>query len=149
MRSAPRPLLCNDSVNTFQQWRLSFLCGRRGGYVTWLWLSGGVEDLHRDTASRRRRQQGESQIWESKIWTWVPRDSDPRKTRLARTSSIYKRQSRPLVWEGASQNQDRKCQRVIYLVMSPKWCWTPRITDWLTVGRNVTLTLTWLWFGSQ
>jgi hypothetical protein len=30
--------------------------------------------------------------------------------------------------------------------MSPRWGSTPRLTDWLTVGRNVTLTLplTWL-----
>jgi hypothetical protein len=25
---APRQLLCNDTVNKFQQWRRSFLCGR-------------------------------------------------------------------------------------------------------------------------
>jgi hypothetical protein len=29
--------------------------------------------------------------------------------------------------------------------MSPRWGSTPRLTDWLTVSRNVTLTLTWLW----
>jgi hypothetical protein len=29
----------------------------------------------------------------------------------------------------------------IYLVMSPRWGSTPRQTDWLTVSRNVTLTL--------
>jgi ABC-type nitrate/sulfonate/bicarbonate transport system ATPase subunit len=29
-----------------------------------------------------------------------------------------------------------------YLVISPKWGSTPRLTDWLTVSRNVTLTLT-------
>jgi hypothetical protein len=29
-----------------------------------------------------------------------------------------------------------------YLVMSPRWGSTPRLTDWLTVSRNVTLT--WL-----
>jgi hypothetical protein len=35
----------------------------------------------------------------------VPRDSDPRKTALARASSIYKRHTRPLVREGAPQNK--------------------------------------------
>jgi hypothetical protein len=36
-QSAPQPLLCNDSVNTFRQLRLNFLCGWRGGYITQLW----------------------------------------------------------------------------------------------------------------
>jgi hypothetical protein len=47
---------------------------------------GGIEYLHRDPASRRRRRKGKSQIWDSKIWSRVPRDSDPRKTALARAS---------------------------------------------------------------
>jgi hypothetical protein len=34
MESVPRPLLCNHSVNTFQQYRLYFLRGRCGGYIT-------------------------------------------------------------------------------------------------------------------
>jgi hypothetical protein len=34
-------------------------------------------------------------------------DSDPRKTTLERTSSIYKSQTRPLVREGAPQKLDR------------------------------------------
>jgi hypothetical protein len=54
-----------------------------------------------------------SQIRDSKIWSQVLRDSDPRKTALARASSIYKRQTRPLVREGAPQKQDRNCQAVI------------------------------------
>jgi hypothetical protein len=29
-----------------------------------------------------------------------------------------------------------------YLVMSPRWGSTPRLTDWLTVSRSVTLTVT-------
>jgi hypothetical protein len=36
-----------------------------------------------------------------------------RKTALARTSSIYKRQTRHLVIEGAPQKQGRNCQTVI------------------------------------
>jgi hypothetical protein len=48
----------------------------------------------------------------------VPRDSDPRKTALARASSIYKRQTHPLVREGAPQKQDRNCQPVINI-----WSW--------------------------
>jgi hypothetical protein len=95
---------------------------------------GGVEYLHRGPASRRRRRKGKSQMWDSKIWSRVPRDSEPTKTALAGASSIYKRQTRPLVREAAPQKQDRNCQTVINI-----W---PRLTDWLTVSRNVTLTLT-------
>jgi hypothetical protein len=62
----------------------------------------------------------------------VSRHSDPRKTALARDSSIYKRQIRPLVREGAPQKQGRKCQTVINI-----WSWAPDgarhqdlLTDW-------------------
>jgi hypothetical protein len=34
----------------------------------------GVEYLHRDPESRRRRRKGKSQIWDSKIQPQVPRD---------------------------------------------------------------------------
>jgi hypothetical protein len=58
---------------------------------------GGVEYLHRDPASRKRWRKGKSQTWDSKIWSGVPRDLDPRKTALPKASSIYQRQTRPLV----------------------------------------------------
>jgi hypothetical protein len=50
---------------------------------------------------------------------------------LGKPSSVYKRQTRPLVREDAPQKQDRNCQIVTakYLVMSPKWGSTPRFTD--------------------
>jgi hypothetical protein len=38
---------------------------------------GGVEYLHRDPASRRRQQKGKSQFWKNKIWSRIPRDSNP------------------------------------------------------------------------
>jgi hypothetical protein len=66
---------------------------------------GGIEYLHRDPASRRRRQKGESQMRDSKIWSRNPRGSDQRKIALARASSIYKSQTRPLVREGAPQEK--------------------------------------------
>jgi hypothetical protein len=106
---------------------------------------GRVQYLHRDPAGRRRRRKGKSQIWDSKIWSRVPKDSDPRKIVLARASSIYKRQTRPLVREGAPQKQDRNCQTNKYLVMSPRGDSTPRLTDWLTDRESqcdFTLTLT-------
>jgi hypothetical protein len=65
---------------------------------------GGVEYLHRDPASRKRRRRGKSQIWDSKVWLRVQRDSDPRKTILASASSIYKSQTRPLVREDAHKD---------------------------------------------
>jgi hypothetical protein len=39
---------------------------------------------------------------------------------LARVSSIYKRQTRPLVREGTPQQQDRNSQRVMDI-----WSWAP------------------------
>jgi hypothetical protein len=106
---------------------------------------GGVEYFRRDPASRRRRWKENSQFWDSKIWSRVPRDLDPRKTALARASSIHKRQARPLVREGAPQKQGRNCQTVINIWSWAPWGSTPRLTDWLTdwptVSRNVTLSL--------
>jgi hypothetical protein len=92
---------------------------------------GGIEYLHRDPASRRRRRKGKSQMWDSKIRSRVPKDSDQRKIALARASSIYKRQNRPLVREGASQEQDRNCHTSNKdLVVSPRWVLYSK-TDWL------------------
>jgi hypothetical protein len=47
---------------------------------------------------------------DSKIWSQVPRDYDPRNTALARASSIYKRQTHPLVREGAHRNKTVKLE---------------------------------------
>jgi hypothetical protein len=103
---------------------------------------GGVEYLHRDPASRRRRRKGKSRIWDIKIWSRVSRDSDPRKTALAWVSSIYKRQTRFLCQRGRpTKTRPYLSNTNKYLVMNPRWGSTPRLTDWLTVSRNVTLTL--------
>jgi hypothetical protein len=70
-----------------------------------------------------------------------PRDSDPRKTTLARASSIYKRQILSLVREGAPQPQDRNCQTVINI-----WSWVAdgaRHQDLLIDRPSVAM---WLWF---
>jgi hypothetical protein len=54
---------------------------------------------------------------------------------------IDKRQTRPLVREGARTRQDRNCQTVNdYLVMSPRRGSTPRHTDRPTVSRKLTRT---------
>jgi hypothetical protein len=52
-------------------------------------------------------------------------DSDPRKTALARASSIYKRQTRP-----RRQRAHHKNKTVtVKTVMSPRWGSTPGLTD--------------------
>jgi hypothetical protein len=97
---------------------------------------GGVEYLHRDPASRRRRRKGKSQIWDSKIWSQVPRDLNPRKIALARASNTYKRHTRPLVREDAPQEQDRNCHTSNKdLVVSPRWVLYSKI-DWPADRRS-------------
>jgi hypothetical protein len=133
--------LCDISYTTIE---LGFLCSQCKGYITRITLAervsspcgGGVDYLHRSPVSHRRQRKGKSRMWDSKIWSQVPRDLDPRKTTMVRTSSIYKRQTCPLIREGAPQRHDRNRQRVINV-----WGSTPRLTDWLTVSRNVILTL--------
>jgi hypothetical protein len=98
--------------------------------------------LHRGPASRRRRRKGKSQIWNSKIRSRDPMYLDPTKSALARASSIYKRQTRPVAREGTSQKQDRNCQIVINI-----WTWAPdgaRHQDLLTDWPPVAMWL-WLW----
>jgi hypothetical protein len=102
----------------------------------------GVEYLYREPASHRRRRKGKPRTWDSKIWSQVPRDSYLRKTALARASSIYKIQTRPIFREGAPQKQDSNCQTVINI-----WSWAPdgaRHQYLLTRLPSVTMWL-WLW----
>jgi hypothetical protein len=88
----------------------------------------------------RRRRKGKSQIWDNKIWSRVPRDSEPRMTALAIASNDCKRQTRPLVRERAPYQQTRKNIAVIKI-----WSYAsggrfiPRQTGRLTVGRNIRL----------
>jgi hypothetical protein len=127
-------------ATTEELWKRCFLCGPWQGYI--MRTRCYYVHLHRDPASRRRRQKRKSQIWDSKIWSRVPRDSDPRKTALARASSIYKRQTRLLVREGVPQNQDRNSQTVINI-----WSLAPdgaRHQDLLTDWPSVAMWL-WLW----
>jgi hypothetical protein len=48
---------------------------------SWHPCEGGVEYLHRDLASRRRRRKWKSQIWDSKIRSQVLRDYDRERLR--------------------------------------------------------------------
>jgi hypothetical protein len=76
------------------------------------------------------------------MWSCVSRDSDPRMTALARTSNNCKRQTRPLVREGALHRHIRNCLAVIKICSwAPDGGVTPRQTGRLTVGRNITLSL--------
>jgi hypothetical protein len=52
---------------------------------------------------------GESQICDSKIWSRVPLDLDPKIAALARTSSNYIRQTRSIVRESSPHQQTRNC----------------------------------------
>jgi hypothetical protein len=61
----------------FHEYELAYIRSRRD-----LPCEGGVEYLYRSPASRRRRQKGTSRMWDSKTWSWVPRDSDPRTNEL-------------------------------------------------------------------
>jgi hypothetical protein len=73
-------------------------------------------------------------------------NEDPRKIALARISSIYKWQTRPLVREGAPQKQDRNCQTKINL-----WSWAPagaRHQDLLIDRPSIAMYL-WLWLWRQ
>jgi hypothetical protein len=146
--SIARQRISNHTSSTIE--RLCFLRGACRGVILktigatrqWNPCRGGVEYLHRDPASRRRRWKGKSQIWDTKIWSRVPRELDPRKTTLARASSICKRETRPLIREGAPEKQDRNCQTVINI-----WSWDGAghqdlLTDWPSVAM-------WLWLWLQ
>jgi hypothetical protein len=109
---------------------------------------GGVGYVHRSPASRRRQRKGKSRIWDSKSWSRVPRDSDPRVTALARASSNCKRQTRSLVRERerAPYQQTRNCLTVIKIwSLTPDGCFIRRQTGRLTVGRNIRLRLKTVW----
>jgi hypothetical protein len=73
-----------------------------------------------------------------------PKRLGPEKDCAGKASRTYKRQTRPLVREGAPRKQERNCQTEINI-----WSWAPDgsryqdlLTGWMTVSRNVTLTLT-------
>jgi hypothetical protein len=74
------------------------------------WVTLFLGDINTGTWPSRL---GESRIWDSKIWSRVPRDSDQRMIALARTSSNCKRQTRSLVRENAPHQQTRNCLTVI------------------------------------
>jgi hypothetical protein len=79
-------------------------------------------------------EKGKSRIWDSKIWSRVLRDSDPKMTELSRTNCNCKRQIRP--------QETRNCQTIIKIwSWVQEGCFIPRQTGRLTVGRNIKLRL--------
>jgi hypothetical protein len=110
------PLLCSKSLGMFRSNGSTQNITEELFEVVFWWsipCEGGVEYLHRNPVSPRRRRKGKSRIWDNKIWWLVPQDSDPRMTGLARASSSCKRQTRPLVRESAPHQQSRSCLTAI------------------------------------
>jgi hypothetical protein len=74
-----------------------------------------------------------------KIWSLSLRDSDPRRTALARPSNNCEQQTRPLVREGAPHQEIHICLKMIEkeekLIGGPK-CVPDTKKDWLTVCRS-------------
>jgi hypothetical protein len=91
---------------------------------------GGIEYLHRNLASRRRRRKGKSRIWARKIWSRVPCDSDPKMTALARPRRNCKRQTRPLVRQSAPHQQTRKRLKKSGLKPQMGALFQDRLADW-------------------
>jgi hypothetical protein len=81
--------------------------GKRTQYrgYNWATLFLGCKNNYGDLGSRL----GESRIWDSKMWSWVLRDSDLRMNALARVSSNCKRQTHPLVEKVLCKDYDRRC----------------------------------------
>jgi hypothetical protein len=93
------------------------------------WATLFLEDINMGTWPSTLE---ESRIWDSKIWSWIQRDLDSRLTLKTRTSGKCKRQTCPLVREGAPHQQTRNCLTVITnLVLCPRWVLDTK-TDWST-----------------
>jgi hypothetical protein len=60
------------------------------GYI---WATLFLGDKNTGT---RPSRLGKCRIWDSKKWSWIPRDSDPGMTALARVGSNCKRHTHPL-----------------------------------------------------
>jgi hypothetical protein len=147
------PFLRNGSVNTATTigycWKPCFLFGpcrvviKKGSVENNPALcGGGVEYLYSSPASRRRRRKGKSGIWDSKIWSRVPRDSDPRMTVPAKASDNCKRHTRPHQREHHTSTNPQLSDSNKNLAVSPRcvlYSKTEWPTDRLTVGRNVRL----------
>jgi hypothetical protein len=144
-----QPVMGNVSVDTGYGWWTVFSVGPSRCYirgnpdgVVGIPCGGEVEYLHRSPASRKRRRKGKSEIWDSKMWSRSPRDSDPRMTVPASTPSNSKGQACPLVRKSVPHQETRNCLKVINIwPKAPDGCFIPRNTGRLAVGRNIRLRL--------
>jgi hypothetical protein len=104
----------------------------------------GVKYLHRSPTSHRKWQKGKSRIWDSKIWSRVPRTQTWEWMRWQRTAAIVN--YRPIISSERMLYKDygHRCS----IEKKKFWPWVsrgsaPRQTDWrYTASRKVTLTLT-------
>jgi hypothetical protein len=103
---------CGDGFEYIHRSPASRMRRRKGNPVPegYNWATLFLGDINTGTWSSRL---GESRIWDSKIWSRIPRDSDPRMTALARTSNNCKRQTRFLVTESAPHQLTRNCPTAI------------------------------------
>jgi hypothetical protein len=77
----------------------------------------------------------ESRIWHSKMWSWVPRDSDLRMTALARPAAIVNNRRILLSERMLHKDYNRKCPvGKKLLVVSLKGL--VAMTNWLAVNRQ-------------
>jgi hypothetical protein len=118
-----------------------YLCGPCRGYITRAscQCGGGVEYLHRNPASRRRRQKRKFES-ETVKYGSESHGIRTRELMLWRGPAAYtKDRPVPSSERAPQKKQDGNCQRVINI-----WGSTTRLTDWLTVSRNLTLTFSLL-----
>jgi hypothetical protein len=95
---------------------------------------GGVEYLHRDPASRRRRRKGKSRIWDSKICHESYGTRTRKWLRWRGPAGIVN--DRP----GLSSERSPQINKP-ETVVSPRWVLYSKQTGRLTVGRNIRLRL--------
>jgi hypothetical protein len=83
-------------------------------------------------------------IWDSKMWSWVPRDSALRVTELAKASSNSRRQIRPLVREAVTWGifpQVLSWKKNVGRESQEAWCQDELIGDKSPVVKKLSLTL--------
>jgi hypothetical protein len=119
-----------DYLKRMADWVYRQTCVEAGSNTSTvtLWIVGGDEkgSLKTETVKYGRGFQG----------TWT-------QERLHWRGPVAYTKDRPVV---SSEKAPHKNKTVTsssnkYLVMSPRWGYTPRLTCWPTVSRNVTLTL--------
>jgi hypothetical protein len=103
--------------------------------AAWTLCGGGVEYFHRLPASCRRRRKGKSRIWESKIWSRVPRTRSREWMRWRGPAAIVN--DRPIVSSGRMLYKDytRRCS-IEKRILSVSLKGLGAKTNWLAVNRQ-------------